>query len=357
VANLCRLLKQGGAEVTVASRVTWPGVPAVAELRRLGVEFLATPFHHGGRASTAWAMAFWPLRLRQTFDVLYSFDLIWFTAFLAKFVRPGGYVLGTRWGPPRLPEVSPAARKVFDGMLLESELQAECYREFLPAAAIPHLARVAGVSPRESRRVDELRVAYLGRMNREKGIFRLIDCWPDLSIQPARLDFYGDGPELKGLESEVRTRGLRNICLHGRFDGSDLPKILEQTDLVVLPSDSEGLPLVLMESMAYGVPFVASDVGAIRTLAKDNPDVCVVPLNDAALKLGIERMAGAIRRGEIDGQRLQKHHHDRYGYDLVAGRWLKALLQPEEFWASPATASPQYGDNRVQEPVGGGVRA
>ena len=361
IVNLCRLLVQNGAEVTVVSRVAHPGVPAVDELRLMPVRFLATPFHHGGRASTLWAMAFWPLRLSRAFDVLYTFDLTWFTAFLSRFVRPEGYVLGASWGPARPDQVRPAALKVLDGVLLETELQAEPYRDLLPAGAIPYLAQVTGAGRREPRRVDELRVAFLGRMNPEKGMYRLIDYWPALDIQPARLDFYGAGPELKRLGSEIRARELQGIQVHGAFTRSDLPTIYSETDMVVLPTNwPEGLPLVLMEAMAYGVPFVATDVGAIRTLAPDNPDVCVVPLSDAALKLGIERMARAIRSGQIDGRRLQQYHRERYGYDLVASRWLQALLHPEEFWkggGSPARDGPECRRDQAHEPVGGGVRA
>jgi len=360
IVNLCRLLVQKGADVTVVSRVAHPGVPALDDLRSLPLRFLATPFRHGGRASTLWAMAFWPLRLSRGFDVLHTFDMTWFAAFLARFVRPGGFVLGTDWGPARPGAVQAAALKVLDGVLLESELQAQHYRELLPAGAIPHLAHITGAGPRGLRRVEELRVAFLGRMDRNKGMHRLLDLWPGLDIQPARLDFYGDGWEFNPLESEIRARGLANVHLHGAFTASELPKIFEQTDLVVLPSEREGLPLVLMEAMAYGVPFVATDVGAIRTLSEDNPDVCVVPFDDTALKRGIERMARAIRSGQIDGQRLQQYHRERYGYDLLASRWLQALLQPEEFWSAESVSrkpTSECREDAPEEPVGGAVRA
>jgi len=359
IVNLCRLLVENGAEVTVVTRVVHPRVPAVDELRSLPVRFLATPFRHGGRASTLWAMAFWSLRLSRAFDVLYTFDMTWFAAFLARFVRPRGYVLGAGWGPARPGAVQAAALEVLDGVLLETKLQAEPYRDLLPAGAIPHLACVTEAGPRRLRRVDELRVAFLGRMDRNKGMHALLDLWPGIDIQPARLDFYGDGWEFEHLESKIRTHGLANVHLHGAFTSTDLPKIFEQTDLVVLPSEREGLPLVLMEAMAYGVPFVATDVGAIRTLAENNPDVCVVPFDDTALKRGIERMARAIRDGQIDGRRLQRYHRERYGYDLLAARWLRALLRPEEFWQGGGLPGRDRweGSNRpVEEPVGDAVR-
>jgi len=58
----------------------------------------------------------------------------------------------------------------------------------------------------------------------------------------------------------------------------------------------------------------------------------VVWIEDTTLKLGIERMAQAIRSGQIDGQRLQEYHRARYGYDRLASRWLEALLHPQDFW-------------------------
>ena len=361
IVNLCRLLVENGAEVTVVTRVAHPGVPAVDELRSVPVRLLATPFRHGGRASSLWAMVFWSLRLSRTFDVLYTFDMSRFAAFLARFVRPGGYVLGADWGPARPGAVHPAALKVLDGVLLETEFQAEPYRDLLRAGAIPHLAQVTGAVPREARRVEKLRVAFLGRMNAEKGMYRLLDYWPTLDIQPARLDFYGDGPELKRLESQVCARELKDVYVHGPFTCGDLPRIYAETDMVVLPTNwPEGLPLVLLESMAYGVPFVASDIGAIRTLAEDNPNVCVVPFDETALKRGIEHMARAVRNGQIDGRRLQQYHRQRYGYDLLAARWLQALLHPEKFWdedGSPGRYRPEFPASQAEAPVGGGVRA
>jgi glycosyltransferase involved in cell wall biosynthesis len=90
--------------------------------------------------------------------------------------------------------------------------------------------------------------------------------------------------------------------------------------------------IVLLEAMAHGVPFVATNVGAVRTLAEDNPDVRVVPLDNEALKNAIEEMAQAIRSGQVRGDRLQAYHQARYGYEVISRQWLEALLQPEQFW-------------------------
>jgi len=106
------------------------------------------------------------------------------------------------------------------------------------------------------------------------------------------------------------------------------------TDLVVLPSETEGLPLVLLEAMAYGVPFVAGNVGAIASLAENNPDVRVVALDNTAFAEAIREMECEIRAGKIVGRRLQDYHRARYGHDRLAGLWSQALLEPEQFWSA-----------------------
>jgi hypothetical protein len=119
----------------------------------------------------------------------------------------------------------------------------------------------------------------------------------------------------------------------GPYYGEEqLASIMERADLLVLPSHDEGFPLVLNEAAAYGVPFVATDVGAVRIWSEDNPDVRIVPLDNGAIKGGIEDLARGIREGTIRGDRLQQYHRRRYGFDVVAEQWLKALLEPEQYW-------------------------
>ena len=182
--------------------------------------------------------------------------------------------------------------------------------------------------------VHQVRVAFLGRFHRQKGVYRLLDLWSELDIQPARLEFYGHGEEREALNREIQRRGLSpQVRVNGPWSKpEELGAILSETDLVVLPSETEGLPVVLLEAMAHGVPFVATDVGAVKTLAQHNPDVRVVALEREALKGAIQELAHDIRSGCIRGDRLQQYHHAHYGYEMLSERWLNALLHPERFW-------------------------
>jgi glycosyltransferase involved in cell wall biosynthesis len=333
--DLGRLLVENGAEVTFATRVANPTVLNMPVWREAPFQVLTTPFiNGGGRFSTAWAMTAWPFHLSRSYDVLYTCDWTWFVGFLAQFLKPDGYVFGGRGGEAVRTRPYPPGMKLFDGLIVETDFQAQGYELKLPIRSIPHLAKVASPPRRRVRHVDQLHVIYIGRLTQPKGVFDLLDLWPGLAIQPARLDYYGTGSEENLLRETVYARGLsNNVEVHGPYHGeTEMAAILETADLVVLLSDEEGFPLSLLESMAFGVPFVATDVGAVHVMADRNPDVFVVKRDKQAIKATIEEMARRIRNGEVRGDRLQEYHRQRFSREKVAGRWLEALLSPEEFW-------------------------
>ncbi|MGH2866921.1 MAG: glycosyltransferase, partial [Solirubrobacteraceae bacterium] len=136
-----------------------------------------------------------------------------------------------------------------------------------------------------------------------KGHATLIDALVALPTDGWRLQLVGDGPERPRIEAMIAAAGLASrVQLLGRRD--DVDAILARSDLVVLPSYSEGLPNAVLEAMACGLPVVASDVGGTRSLLGSGAGL-LVPPRDApalarALRLMIDdpaRRASAGRRG------------------------------------------------------------
>ena len=338
LVKLCEALVQTGVGVTVVSRVANSSAKEITDsLEAVPVRFLSTPFARSNlKLSTIWAMSVWPLLLRQhSFDALYTFDLSSFTEFLRKFVSSDGKVILNRAGDLMRSEDLPAKNlSLPDLMIVESELQAaaarDVFRNNLRVISIPMLGNYHSPPGRtETASKEYLEAAFLGRFDENKGAFRLLNVWSKLRDQRIRLSFYGHGDRDR-LQEAIDSIGLtdRVSIREGWTSAKELAKILDQTDFVLLASQTEGLPIVLLESIAHGVPFVATDVGAVRTLAEGNPDVLVVENDLEAISAGIDKMAGLIRSGSVIGKRLQQFALERYNYELLAADWRQALLNP-----------------------------
>jgi teichuronic acid biosynthesis glycosyltransferase TuaC len=141
---------------------------------------------------------------------------------------------------------------------------------------------------------------WVGRMAPVKSVATLIDAVAALRrTRPAvRLCLVGDGPLRQQLESQAIRSGLGE---HTRFAGfvapANLPDWYRAADVTVLPSVSEGAPNVLLESIACGTPFVASDVGDVRAIATVGLDVLVPPLNVESLTSALDQVLRQRQRG------------------------------------------------------------
>jgi len=119
--------------------------------------------------------------------------------------------------------------------------------------------------------------------------------------------FVGDGPDMATLTKQVTRLGLtERICFHGRRTREDIAEMLQKADVLVAPSvptkngRREGIPVVLMEAMASGVPVIASSISGIPELVKDGHSGLLTPPHDAQL------LADAIERLYHDPA-LQQH--------------------------------------------------
>jgi L-malate glycosyltransferase len=147
-------------------------------------------------------------------------------------------------------------------------------------------------APALPRRPGLLRVGMIARMNSPAKNHRLvIHSAARLRARLPGVEFVliGDGPLRPELEREAESLGLRDRV---RFLGErrDIPAILASLDLSVLPSTSESLSNSILESMAAGVPTVASDVGGNPELVTEQRGI-LVPVNDEeALAAAMERL-------------------------------------------------------------------
>ncbi|MFA6112616.1 MAG: glycosyltransferase family 4 protein [Sphingomonas sp.] len=167
----------------------------------------------------------------------------------------------------------------------------------------------------------KIRAVYFGRIVPHKGVGFLVEQWAALSPYLQSVDVYGTGDERAVLEPRIAELGLSDVIrFHGRYpDGQAYADLLQQYDLLLLPTVGlEGGPLVLLEAMACGTPFVANGMGGVPDF--DNQD-CRVSKQISGFVAEVADIAGAMAAGQIDGSRLQRHYHDNFSYEVLVGKW------------------------------------
>jgi glycosyltransferase involved in cell wall biosynthesis len=182
------------------------------------------------------------------------------------------------------PALRRRATVVIHGIEMEPVHRARAARE----SARPEVRREFGLSD------GELLVLTVANLRPEKANDVLLRSARTMLDRGAPIRFLvaGTGPLRDELESQRTALGLGD---HFRFLGerSDILRLLSAADLFVLPSRQEGLPVVLMEAAAMGVPIVVTRVGEIPNLWTEGLDALIVPPEDPdALVDAISALAG-----------------------------------------------------------------
>jgi glycosyltransferase involved in cell wall biosynthesis len=178
--------------------------------------------------------------------------------------------------------------------LVQSEARKDHFLEELSAYGFDDLrAHVAprihviddGVEVPESGVTPGDELVFVGRLDPIKGVDLLIEAMKGLP-QEYPLWIVGDGPERAKLE---RLASGLNVRFAGMVTPEEVPNWLRRARALVLPSHSEGLPGVMMETMALGIPVIATRVGAIPEVVKDGENGLLLDPGDVeTLKAHIE---------------------------------------------------------------------
>jgi glycosyltransferase involved in cell wall biosynthesis len=132
---------------------------------------------------------------------------------------------------------------------------------------------------------EENLLLWCGRFVREKGLEYLVDAIRIIVKEKGRsnivLLLIGSGPLLSRIQNLTRAFGLQdNIVFRGPLSHEELPNIMNRASLFVLPSLMEGMPYVLLETMACGVPVVGSNIPGINEIVKPGVNGLLVPPQD-----------------------------------------------------------------------------
>jgi phosphatidylinositol alpha-mannosyltransferase len=163
---------------------------------------------------------------------------------------------------------------------------------------VPNGVEVTRFTPTVAREVGTpQRLVFLGRLEHRKGADVVVRAF--LRLAPERPDLelrvLGDGPlapALRRLVADAPVGVARRIDLAGRAEPSELPGLLADADLAVLPArGGESFGIVLLEAMAAGLPLVATDIPGYRAVARHEREALLVaPGDPVALAGAVERL-------------------------------------------------------------------
>ncbi len=128
-----------------------------------------------------------------------------------------------------------------------------------------------------------LRLLFVGRMSVQKNPVFLGKVLSTLRGRPWRAVFLGDGPLREPLEKILRQGGITAQCeLRGWVDSAVVQQVMNSSDVLVMPSLSEGLPVASVEAISHGLAIVGSDIPGLRDVLQDGVNGWVLPVSDGA---------------------------------------------------------------------------
>ena len=156
---------------------------------------------------------------------------------------------------------------------------------------IPNGVDAPFFEPHEPEMHKPTRLLFVGRLAPQKNVGLFLRALEGISGQ-FETTLVGDGEsgeQMRALASEL---SLENVSFHGSAHGAELLDLYRNADIFVLPSEREGMPLVLLEAMAVGLPVIATDVIGNRDVVENNVSGILVDAhNPASLRTALLELA------------------------------------------------------------------
>lgn len=169
----------------------------------------------------------------------------------------------------------------------------------------------------------QVQLLFLGRISGHKGAFDLLRAYaalPQALRSRTRLVFAGDG-EVEALRAQAHAFG-RAVEVHSWIDTTRRDALLASSDIFVLPSYYEGVPMAMLEAMAHGLAVVSTRVGGIPEVIQDQREGLLISpgapaqLHEALICL-IENEDRRLAMGRQARQRAQSFDAHRYAARLL----------------------------------------
>ncbi len=175
------------------------------------------------------------------------------------------------------------------------------------------------VHPRNADR--PLRFIFLGAIMARKGVPLLLEAWSALRLQQCELWLIGP------IHTQVRSLipDLPGLKIWGKVPHHQLPEIMCQCDIFVFPSYCEGLPRVLLEALACGLPAITTDAVTDASIVKDGQEGFIIPSGN--LEALCETISYFVKNSEriASMSTAARTRAEYFSWDAYGERWQQIL--------------------------------
>lgn len=236
------------------------------------------------------------------------------------------------------------SRKKFNGIAVQAPSMLNYWKatldnptdvNWLPCFPQPPVEGV--LKTMDSKPKTQIKLAYFGRLAGNKGLPLLFNALATLpNSSNLALDLWGKGEkeaDLKQLAKELNIE--KKIKFLGGYPGErEGAELMASYDALVLTStEMEGLPLILLESMAYGLPFMATNIGAIADCCIGNSEAILVQPTQDNITIGLALLVSNIQNNLFDPKRLRQYYERNFSPGVMASRWKECLDNPQIFFS------------------------
>ncbi|MCA9730947.1 glycosyltransferase family 4 protein [candidate division KSB1 bacterium] len=158
-------------------------------------------------------------------------------------------------------------------------------------------------------------VLFIGRLSKEKGLSTLINAWKSMPEIPLKIA--GSGPMIECIATRLHKERIKHIELLGFVNSKHRTELLARTRFLVVPSNwYEGMPTVVLEAFAAGIPVLASRIGSLAEMIRDGENGCLFePMHEPdlcektrSLYKDVEKLQELGRAGKATFERLYTPH-------------------------------------------------
>jgi glycosyltransferase involved in cell wall biosynthesis len=177
--------------------------------------------------------------------------------------------------------------KVREDLIAEGIGNSERFELMPPGLGIGHLPDRQQSRKEFNLPINSLQCAMIGRVTKIKRPDRFLDLVHEMSKRKSNIEFLlvGDGDLLEGCRERILSENLPVRVLGWQ---SQIEKVLAVTDIVVLTSDNEGMPLSLIQAGMAGIPVVATNVGSVSEVVINGKSGIITDLEIKSMADGLE---------------------------------------------------------------------